>query len=132
MKGSVSAKQAVRLRIFIVENHRDTLKYLTMYLEACGHSVQSARTMKAALEALPSADCDMLISAIGLPDGDGWELMRQLNLPRSVFAVAISGYGTEADQAKSKEVGFRRHLVKPIGGEDLAPLIEEAARQLVA
>src|SRR4051794_26260616 len=99
MKASSSAKHAGRLRIFIVENHRDTLKYLTMYLEACGHSVQSAPTMKAALEAPPTADCNMLISDIGLPDGNGWELMRQLNLPRSVYAVAISGYGTEADKA---------------------------------
>jgi CheY-like chemotaxis protein len=120
------------LRIFVVENHRDTLKSLTMYLESFGHSVQSARTMQAALAALPKADCDILISDLGLPDGDGWELLRKVKFPRPVYAIAISGYGTEADQEKSRAAGFRHHIVKPFGGEELGPIIEEAARELAA
>ncbi len=120
------------LRIFVVENHRDTLKYLARFLESRGHSVQSARTMKTALEALAGTECDLFISDIGLPDGDGWELLRQLHFPPRVIAVAMSGYGTPSDLQKSKDAGFRHHLVKPFGGEDLAPFIEEALREQAA
>ena len=70
------------LRIFIVENHADTLNLLTQYLQGMGHTVCSANTMAEALEALPNSPCDALISDIGLPDGDGWLLMEQAHLPR--------------------------------------------------
>ena len=65
------------LRIFVVENHEDTLTALTGYLTQMGHAVRSALTMEDALRKLPLADCDVLISDIGLPDGDGWELLRR-------------------------------------------------------
>jgi two-component system CheB/CheR fusion protein len=52
------------LRIFVVENHEDTLKALTEYLISSGHAVHSAHTMNEALHALPSAECDVLIRVI--------------------------------------------------------------------
>jgi two-component system CheB/CheR fusion protein len=85
--------------------------------------------MKEALERLPAADCDVLISDIGLPDGDGWELMRRLQLPRPIYAVAISGFGMSSDCARSRSVGYRHHLVKPYGVERLPEILEEAARE---
>jgi two-component system CheB/CheR fusion protein len=117
------------MRVFLVENHQDTLRYLKMYLETLGHSVMTARTMKAALAAIPSAECEVFISDIGLPDGNGWELLEQAKFPRPVYAVAISGFGAEGDLERSKAAGFRRHLVKPFGGQDLVEAIEEAARE---
>ncbi len=118
------------LQIFIVENHRDTLKYLTMYLESFGYDVESARTMREALAALPTSKCNVLISDIGLPDGDGWELMRTAKFSSPVYAVAVSGFGTNEDVRRSKEAGFRHHLVKPFGGPDLDAIIEEAIREI--
>jgi CheY-like chemotaxis protein len=116
------------MRIFLVENHRDTLRYIKMYLESLGHSVATARTMKEALEAIPSQEFEVLISDIGLPDGDGWVLMEQAHFPRPVYAVAISGFGAESDLERSRAAGFRRHIVKPFSGPDLLAAIEEAAR----
>lgn len=115
------------LRIFVVENHADTLKYLTMYLEQMGHEVESAKTMNEALDALPNADCDVLISDIGLPDGDGWELLERVKLPHPVYAIAMSGFGMNADHAKSKAVGYRHHLLKPMNPDELDTMLEEAA-----
>ena len=66
------------LRIFVVENRRNTLKYMQMYLEMLGHTVLTADSMTKALAALSEARCDVLISDIDLPDGDGWMLMRHL------------------------------------------------------
>src|SRR5207248_759698 len=86
------------LRVFIVENHEDTLKWLAIYLESVGHRVQSARSVHEALEALRTADLDVLISDIGLPDGDGWELLRRAGLPAHIYAIAMSGFGTQGDR----------------------------------
>ena len=120
------------LRVFVVENHPDTLKYLRMYLVGMGHEVSSALTMQEALVALPDADPDVLLSDIGLPDGDGWELLRRLQgrLKRPVYALAMSGFGLNADQARSRAVGFRHHLLKPFPPERLGDLLDEAAREL--
>lgn len=118
------------LRIFVVENHPDTLEYLQLYLEESGHHVESAETMASALEALPGRDFDVLISDIGLPDGTGWDLLGRLQLPRPVYAIAMSGLGMNADQLRSRAAGFRHHLLKPFPLSELDGLLEEAAREL--
>ena len=120
------------LRIFVIENHEDTLKYLTIYLEQLGHTVFSAATMTEALAALPSANCDVLISDMGLPDGNGWELLQRLQLSQPIYAIAMTGFGLGADRAKSKAVGFRHHLLKPFDPDELDAVLEEAARETAA
>jgi CheY-like chemotaxis protein len=120
------------LRIFIVENHDDTRDLLCLWLEQLGHRVFSASTVTQALAEIPRADCDVLISDIGLPDGDGWELLRRLRTPRPLYAIAISGLGTAADCARSKAVGFRHHLVKPTGTEQLTSILGRAAEERVS
>jgi two-component system CheB/CheR fusion protein len=120
------------LRIVVVENHPDTMDAIGKYLVQLGHTVISASCVKEALEALPSSQCDVLISDIGLPDGDGWDLLRKANLPDSVYSIAMSGFGMTADRAKSKAAGYRRHLLKPFDPEELDKLLEEAARERAA
>ena len=122
------------LRVFVVENHPDTLKYLRLYLETLGHEVSAALTMHDALAALPAAEPDVLISDIGLPDGTGWELMRRLDgrLGAGVYTIAMSGFALHADQARSQAAGFRHHLLKPFSPDHLGDLLDEAARELAA
>ena len=124
------AEMPTPLRIFVVEDHPDTLEYMQMYLETLGHTVLTADTMTKALATLPRADCDVLISDIGLPDGDGWLLMRRLQLPQPIYAIAMSGFGMGEDQLKSQEAGFRHHLLKPIRPKELDTALENAAREL--
>jgi CheY-like chemotaxis protein len=118
------------LRIFVVENHPDTLKYLTIYLEQMGHTVDSARTMREALEKLPSAEFQVLISDIGLPDGDGWELLQRSRLARTVYAIAMSGFGMNADFLRSKAAGYRHHMLKPFDPAELDAMLEEAGAEI--
>src|SRR4029434_4416469 len=66
------------LRVFVVEDHPDTLVALCLYLKVVGHNVRSARTKEEALRKIPEANCDVLISDIGLPDGSGWGLIREI------------------------------------------------------
>ncbi|CAN5724708.1 hypothetical protein BH09VER1_BH09VER1_35130 [soil metagenome] len=122
-----------QLNIFLVENHPDTLTYLGRYLEQRGHSVAVARDMETALAALPTTPTDVLICDIGLPDGDGWELMRRLGVNSALpFAIAMSGYGTASECARSLAVGYRHHLVKPFVPEELDALLDEAAKSAPA
>jgi two-component system CheB/CheR fusion protein len=114
------------LRIFVVENHPDTLLSLRLYLEDLGHVVLTATTRHEALEALPSSQAQVLISDIGLPDGTGWDLLQQARLRPEVFAIAMSGFGTNADSDRSRQAGFRHHLLKPFKADELDRLLEEA------
>ncbi len=129
-----AAHKLQALRIFVVENHRDTLLYLTMYLESLGHAVASACTVEDALKALGKTEYDVLISDIGLPDGDGWELLRRVPIrsARPLFAVAMSGFGLNADHVRSKDAGYRHHLLKPFQPTELNTILDEAAHELVA
>ncbi len=120
-----------RLRIFVVENHEDTRVLLCILLEQMGHTVYSAATMRDALRAIPASGCDVLISDIGLPDGDGWELMERLDGNRPRLAIAMSGRGMTGDRERSHAVGFQHHLVKPTGPEQLAQILAHAQHKLV-
>lgn len=117
------------LRIFVVENHDDTRVLLCILLTQMGHTVYSAATMHEALRAIPASRCDVLISDIGLPDGDGWELMERLPW-RPRLAIAMSGRGMTGDRARSQAVGFQHHLVKPTGPEQLAQILARAGHDL--
>ncbi len=117
------------LSVFLVENHHETLKSLEMYLKNRGCKVHAAEDMQEALEMLPKLRCDVFLCDIGLPDGDGWELIERAQFPKNVYSIAMSGFGTEADIARSRAVGFRQHLLKPFELENLAEMLDEAAAE---
>ncbi len=120
------------LRIFIVENHDDTRFLLGLLLEQLGHAVMSVATMQEALRTIPGANCDVLISDVGLPDGNGWELIKQLGTSRPMYAIAMSGFGMSSDRERSRMAGYRHHLLKPIEPNQLEKLLAEAAAEILA
>lgn len=124
-----SAGKPAPLRIFIVENHEDTRFLLGLLLEQLGHTVISVATMQEGLRTIPGASCDVLISDVGLPDGNGWDLLKQLGTRRPKYAIAMSGFGMSSDRERSRMAGYRHHLLKPIEPNQLETLLEEAARE---
>ena len=116
------------LRVFLVENHEDTVRYMQLYLEQLSYKVSIAADMATALREIPRSSCDVLISDIGLPDGDGWQLMEKLGDHRPRFAIAMSGYGTANDQQKSRAAGYDHHLIKPFTPDALVALLREASQ----
>jgi CheY-like chemotaxis protein len=118
------------LRIFVVEDDNDTLAALQLYLEQLGHIVFSAASKAEALKKIPQANCHVLISDINLPDGNGWEILEELENLRPNYAIAISGYGTKADRQRSAQTGFRHHIVKPVFPDSLKTLLKEATAEL--
>jgi PAS domain S-box-containing protein len=117
------------LRILLAEDNADTLRVLSRLLRTRGHTVSAASGFEDALHIADSeGPFDLLISDIGLPDGSGLDLMSRLRLDRdtALTGIALSGFGTEDDLRKSREVGFATHLIKPI---DFAAL-EDAIRRV--
>lgn len=119
------------LKIFIVENDTDSRNMLAMLLAGSGHEVQTASNMTDALRAIPASRCEVLISDIGLPDGNGWDLMALLQQKawRPAYAIAMSGYGMGRDIERSKAAGYRQHLIKPMDIEQLERLLTDAAAE---
>jgi PAS domain S-box-containing protein len=107
---------AVRgLRILLTDDHEDTRRILTRMLKKRGHEVEGANTVAAALAQLRARPFDLLVSDIGLPDGSGYDLMREAKkLQPAVDGIAVSGFGMEEDVRRSKEAGFALHLTKPV------------------
>ena len=112
-------QRAVRpLHILLVEDHGVTAKMMRMVLTAEGHTVETAGDVATALELAGQHPFDLLVSDLGLPDGSGHDLMRQLRQRGHKFpGIALSGYGQEEDIQRSHEAGFAAHLTKPASRE---------------
>lgn len=109
----VAQASGVRRRILLVEDHLDTLMALSMLL-GMHYDIVAAGNAREARAQARSASFDLVISDLGLPDETGYSLMKFLHKTYRLRGFALSGYGTEADIARSKAAGFVTHLTKPI------------------
>ena len=108
------------LHILLVEDHGVTAKIMRMVLTEDGHTVAMAGDIATGLELASQNRFDLLISDLGLPDGSGHELMRQLRSRGHKFpGIAMSGYGLKEDIQRSYEAGFAAHLTKPASRESV-------------
>jgi PAS domain S-box-containing protein len=116
------------LHILLVEDHADTAEAMAALLSVLGHRVTVAGTVAAALAAAREAGgIDLVVSDLGLPDGHGHDLMRELAGRHGLRGIALSGYGMEEDIRKSHEAGFERHLTKPVDAESFKAAIRQVA-----
>ena len=121
-------------RILLVEDNEDTRMLMEQLLRAAGYEVHTAGTKRGAVRDFPDIGGELLLSDIGLPDGDGRDLLHELRqagcwLP---YGIAMSGFGALADVAASMEAGFSHHLVKPIDWDTLSRLLDDARHKVAA
>jgi len=105
------------LRLLVVEDHADTAATLCNLLVRRGYVVQSASSCAAAIEKARDFQFDVLVTDIGLPDGNGADLFTELRKQperEHLQGVALSGFGMDEDIARSERAGFVEHLTKPI------------------
>lgn len=112
------------LRIVLVEDDEDCGMALAFLLRQAGHAVVVAASCADARRACVPPP-DLVISDLDLPDGNGNDLLRELQRERPLAALALSGFGGAEDRRRSKAAGFAGHLVKPI---ERAPLLAAIAR----
>jgi signal transduction histidine kinase/CheY-like chemotaxis protein len=115
------------LRILLVEDHEDTLHVMAYFLEMARHQVRTAQSVAAALAIAEHEELDLVVSDLGLPDGSGLDLMRQLRDLYGLKGIAVSGYGTPEDIAHSLSAGFIEHLTKPVYPQKLKEAIARAS-----
>ena len=111
--------------VLVIEDHADTLDILVSALDGSGWSVVVARTFADAVARLDGLREPALVSDLGLLDGSGHDVVRRFRERHAGPAIAVSGYGSEADVAASLDAGFDAHLVKPIDPDRLERLLAE-------
>lgn len=116
--------------ILIVEDDEDTLELLQSTFKAKGFRVTTCQSAPEALEIAPQNSIDLILSDIGMPHMDGFEMMKKLReLPNmhDVPAIALSGYATSKDTKMALAAGFNAHVSKPI---EPAELLKTTSRLL--
>lgn len=114
-------------RIIVVEDHSDTAEGLRRFLTRIGYKVYIAPDVASARALAKAVEFDVLVSDIRLPDGTGWDLMRELSeLQPEIRGIAISGFNSDAEVERSKRVGFLDHIAKPLVAAELTAALESA------
>ncbi|HYJ47298.1 MAG TPA: ATP-binding protein, partial [Pyrinomonadaceae bacterium] len=113
------------LKILAVDDEADTRELLRTVLTECGAEVETAASAREALERMEEFRPDVLISDIGMPNEDGYDLMRRVRgLPRErggqVPAIALTAYARAEDRLRVLRAGFQMHVPKPV---ELAELV---------
>jgi PAS domain S-box-containing protein len=117
---AVSGKGLRAQRVLFVEDHEPTRVTVPLLLQRRGYEVTVAQSVADALQRAEHAAFDVLISDLGLPDGDGCELMSRLRTKQSSLrGIAVSGFGMDADLSRSRAAGFEEHLTKPVSIDSL-------------
>lgn len=117
-------------KILLVEDHKDTVELMALALRVLGHEVECAFDGAQALEMLASFAPEVIVTDLGLPEVDGFELARRVRaIPAhaDVPIVAVTGYGTDDDMSRAKAAGITRHLLKPVGPGQLLATIATVA-----
>jgi CheY-like chemotaxis protein len=106
-------------RVLLVEDHEPTRTALTILLLRRDYKVLAAGSIAEAREIAARGKIDLVISDIGLPDGNGGDLMRELRDKRGLKGIALTGYGMEEDIERNQKNGFVMHLTKPVRVQSL-------------
>ncbi|MEH2222974.1 ATP-binding protein [Nostoc sp.] len=116
------------IQILVVDDDDDTRDFHTFVLEQAGAMVTAVTSAKEALQILAKSQPDMLLSDIGMPEMDGYMLMRQVkalqaNQAKQIPAIALTAYAGEINQQQALEAGFQKHLSKPVEPDKLVKAI---------
>jgi signal transduction histidine kinase/DNA-binding response OmpR family regulator len=119
------------LKILVVDDDADTRDLVTTILTRCGSEVRCSASAAEALTAFQEWNPDLLVSDIGMPEEDGYGLIRRLRELKSkrakqIPALALTAYATDQDRSLALSAGFQVHLAKPIEPESLVSSIAAA------
>ncbi|MBD3560120.1 response regulator, partial [Planktothrix sp. FACHB-1355] len=118
--------------VLVVDDEADTRELLTVVLERAGASVRAAASVHEALQVIQQSQPDILISDVGMPEQDGYALIRQvrqieLEQVSTIPAIALTAYAREEDCRQLLNAGFQLHLPKPV---EPAVLVAAVASQI--
>jgi signal transduction histidine kinase/DNA-binding response OmpR family regulator len=118
------------LRILVVDDEADTREFIVTVLSQCGAEVRSTASAAEALAALKAWAADLIVSDIGMPEEDGYSLIKKVRQPghrySQIPAVALTAYASIEDQTRILASGFQMHIAKPVVPDELISKIANA------
>lgn len=116
------------MALVVVDDDRDTLEFLEFVLQEYGANVRAVSSAQQAIAAIETSIPDLLLSDIGMPQMDGYMLIRELRqweVQRggAIPAIALTAYAGETNRQQILEAGFQQHLSKPIQPAELVQAI---------
>ncbi|HLM00367.1 MAG TPA: PAS domain S-box protein [Pyrinomonadaceae bacterium] len=123
------------LRVLLVDDEADSLELLKFVVESCEAQVSTASSAAGALELIRREKFDVLISDIGMPDEDGYSLIRSIralsneqggNIP----AIALTAYARAEDRVRALLSGFQMHIAKPVEALELIAAVANLAGRM--
>ncbi|MGE5245692.1 MAG: GAF domain-containing protein [Betaproteobacteria bacterium] len=119
------------LRVLLVDDEPDAREVMASALETRGATVISAGSADDALQMLASAQVDVVLADIAMPDKDGYELIREIRrLPSHLAripAAAVTAFASAEDQRQALAAGYQKHLAKPVPPAALVEAVAELA-----
>jgi hypothetical protein len=118
------------LRVLVVDDNKDAGDTLELLLLSMGQQVRNVYNGPSAITIAKSFEPDIVLLDIGMPEMNGYEVARAIRSsdpPIDAVLVALTGWGQDADRARSDEAGFQYHFVKPISESVLLALLTEVA-----
>ena len=125
------------IRVLIVEDEPDTREFLERFLATSGADVAAVGSAAEALTELTRCEADILVSDIGLPDVDGYDLMQQVRRLGAkncgaIPAIALTAYARTEDRTRAFRAGYQAHLAKPVEPTELLATIASFAELIEA
>jgi len=121
------------VHVLIVEDDNDSRNVLAVLLQRLGALVEAVSSAKEAYDRLRHRQPDVLVSDIGMPEEDGYSLIRrvrQMGGERKLPAIALTAYARQQDAAEALEAGYDRHLPKPVAPADLVRAIKSVTLEI--
>jgi PAS domain S-box-containing protein len=124
--GGPGSRPAVRRRILVADDNRDSADSLATMLSLMGHDARAAYDGPDAIQEAATYRPDFIVLDVGMPTLDGYEAARRIRSEpwsNGVVLVALTGWGQEEDRARARNAGFDFHLTKPANPDALARLL---------
>jgi CheY-like chemotaxis protein len=121
-----------RFRILVVDDNHDSALSLAMMLSIMGHETRTAHDGESAVSTAEGFLPDVVLLDIGLPKLNGYEVAQRIRenaWGKSMFLIAVTGWGQEEDRQRSSEVGLNVHMVKPVEPAALERLLSELSHR---
>ena|SRR5436190_9058624 len=112
------------LRILIVDDHLDTLRCIAHLFRKLGYATLTAHCCVDARVAARAGAPDVVVSDVGLPDGDGIALLEELKSRHGIASVALTAHVMPADVSRYDRADIDCYLAKPAGINELADVVE--------
>jgi CheY-like chemotaxis protein len=136
-KSKFASANLTNLRVLIVDDEPDAREVLMMALSQTGAAVRATATVGEALEVFDEWKPSVLVSDIGMPSEDGYDLIREVRARDAerggrIPALALTGYASADDAARALAAGYQTHLAKPVAPSDLIHAVATLVETLQA